>query len=91
MTQDIDDETALAMGGQARVELDQTERAFTELRAKMIEEAVGTKIGETALREKLILGVQVLDIVRKTLTDLANGADMIRAIERMKEEAAADQ
>lgn len=64
------DEKALAFqarGVRAQIELTETAAAFEGLRAAMLEEVVKTGITDTAFRDKLIMGVQSLDAIRKAL------------------------
>lgn len=67
---------AIAGAGQARAELAQTEEAFAKVRAGMLEVIAKSDLGESVLREKLYMGVQMLDAVKKMLLDTAAGGDV---------------
>lgn len=57
---------------QARIEMDETETAFTALRAAMLEEIATSSLAHQDKRERLYLGIQALDGVRKALRQLVD-------------------
>lgn len=63
----------------ARSEFERTEAAFGRVRAKLIEQVIGTAVGESALRDKLVLTIQALEGVQKELLAEAALADVIDA------------
>lgn len=61
---------AAARGGQAEMELRETEKAFEGLRLGFLETIAKSGMEETGLREKCYLGVIVLDGVRQLLVSV---------------------
>lgn len=77
---------AQARGQRAQVELTETAAAFAGLRAAMLEEIVKSGIKDSAFRDKLILGVQSIDSIRKALmkaVQAGNDAQTIGAYHNM--------
>lgn len=64
---------AIARGSQAREELALTAEAFAKVRAGLLEVIAKSAIGETTLREKVYMGVQVIDAMHKLLEEEAAG------------------
>jgi hypothetical protein len=65
----------------ARLELSETESAFAEVRAALVDRLVGSPMEASAERERLYLAVNVLDSVRACLKRVVIGASDTRAIE----------
>lgn len=57
-------------------ELAETAAAFERLRGAMVDELLASPVVETALRERLYLGVQVLDGVRRALHEAVSAGEM---------------
>lgn len=60
-----------ARADQAAMELRETEAAFDQTRAGLLEVIATSKFGEQELREKCFLAVQALDRVRSILVQVA--------------------
>ena len=69
----------------ARSELDETEAAFATVREALIAQLLGTAVGESLMRDKLVLTIQALDQVRQVLLTVASGADIEEHVERLAE------
>ena len=76
MTDDEFDRAALNAAERAAGELLQTEAAFVRLRGAMIDELLASPVGAEGLREKLYLGVQVLDGVRRALHEAVSAGEV---------------
>lgn len=76
---DLTDDESLALGDAeaARGEFRRTEAAFDQVRASMLELIATSKIGEAVLREKLYMGISVLDQVKTALLTAASDVSMI--------------
>lgn len=70
----------------ARREYTETEAAFETVRAGLVNQLLASKIGESLLRDKLVLTIQALDQVRSTVLAFAQDGDIERHIERLNEE-----
>ena len=68
----------------AQQELTQTEAAFAAVRRAMVDRLLGSAVADGAAREKLYLGVQSLDAVRKVLFDVIAGAQIEEAVAGME-------
>jgi hypothetical protein len=66
----------LRVAERAATELTQTSAAFDRLRAAMVEELLASAVGNAAVREKLYLGVQVLDGVRRALQEAVSAGEV---------------
>lgn len=73
---DDPDRAALAAAEHAAGELQQTGAAFDRLRGAMIDELLASPVAQTVLREKLYLGVQVLDGVRRALHEAVSAGEV---------------
>jgi hypothetical protein len=71
-------EQRLERSSRAAVELPQTEQAFAELRAAIIEKWASTPTDHVTTREKLFLAVQSLDSVRKALIRVATDGAVLK-------------
>jgi hypothetical protein len=89
MTDDDTDRAALQAAERSAVELSQTEAAFGRLRAAMVEELLASPVAADALREKLYLGVQVLDGVRRALHEAVGAGDVVRYRDLLRAEGLA--
>ncbi len=67
------DVNAIHRAGQARTELRETHAAFDAVRAAMVAQLLGSPLTASVEREKLYLGVQALDAVRKALQHVVDG------------------
>ncbi len=76
MLTDDTDRAALQSAERAATELRETEAAFGRLRAAMVEELLASPVAAEALREKLYLGVQVLDGVRRALHEAVGAGEV---------------
>ncbi|OFX05439.1 MAG: hypothetical protein A3E78_09515 [Alphaproteobacteria bacterium RIFCSPHIGHO2_12_FULL_63_12] len=86
MTDHTPDELqAIGKAKQAKAELSQTDKAFEDVRAQLLELIATSKPGETVLREKAYLGVQVLENVKGWLIKAAAGADVAEFTAEMRE------
>lgn len=70
-----DREETIIRGGQAQVELGMTEEAFAGLRAAMLEKIATSAFSAQAERERLYMGIQSLDAVRKMLKMMVAAGD----------------
>lgn len=62
---------------QAAAELRQTDAAFATIRAEMLEAIARSALGESVIREKLYMGVNMLDRIKASLETLAMSGEMI--------------
>lgn len=69
----------------ARRELSETEAAFDSVRDALTAQLLASKIGESLLRDKLVLTIQALDQVRNILLQVAQDGDIERHIEALQE------
>lgn len=72
-----DEQAQLNAAAQAGAELRQMDGAFDKIRSDMLELIAKSAMGESVLREKLYLGVSVLDQVRTLLFTMADGVTVI--------------
>jgi hypothetical protein len=78
----MSDRDLKAKAARAGVEYEQTEAAFAKVRADLIDKLLKTAIGESLLRDKLVLTIQALDAVQQELlTVAASGAILDHAAE----------
>lgn len=70
----------------ARREYTETEAAFAGVRSGLVAQLLASKVGESLLRDKLVLTIQALDEVRTALLQVAQDGDIERHIERLNEE-----
>lgn len=80
-----DERLELAAAAQARSEFDQLENAFAEVRAGMLEAIASSAFEDTLIRERLYMGVNVLDNVKAVLIRQAAGAEVARNAAAMRE------
>lgn len=83
----MNDAEAARRGARAKSELSETNAAFDTLRASALERIVASKAGEQALREHLYRTVQVIDTVRKHLTDLVQGGELAVVMEELTQQS----
>jgi len=69
----------------AKRELTETEAAFAAIRSGLVDQILGSKIGESLLRDKLVLTVQCLDEVRQHLIQAVQDGEIERHIEAVNE------
>lgn len=74
----MSEQQTAARGERAMTELAETAAAFERLRAAMIEELVATPVGQTLKIERLHMGLQQLDGVRKALVQVVNHGAVAR-------------
>lgn len=75
----MSEETIIA-GRQAQIELEQTEAAFKAIRSALIGKLLKTGIDESLTRDKLVLTIQSLDLVREHLTQAVQAGQNEKAI-----------
>lgn len=69
----------------ARREYSETEAAFAGVRAALVAQLLASRVGESLLRDKLVLTIQALDEVRNTLMQVAQDGEIERHIEALQE------
>lgn len=69
----------------ARREFTETEAAFGSVRTALVNQLLSSKIGESLLRDKLVLTIQALDQVRSAILAVAQDGDIERHIEALQE------
>lgn len=79
-----DERNAAYAASRARSELEQTERAFDELRASFVEGLLATASDQAAERERLFLAVKVLDRVRAALRMTVSGGDVAKYVAEVR-------
>jgi hypothetical protein len=67
----------------ARREYEQTESAFAQVRAAMVERLFQTPVAASDERERLYLSVQTLDAVREALMTAMTTGDIERYVEEI--------
>jgi len=82
----MNDAEAVRRGSRAKSELAETEAAFDAMRAAALEYIVASKAGEQALREHLYRTVQVIDTVRKHLSDLVQGGELAAVMDELTQQ-----
>lgn len=75
---------------QARIELEQTEAAFERVRQRLIEQLIATKIGESDLRDKLVLTIQALEAVKAELIAVVHSGDIEEYAEEVRAQITGD-
>jgi hypothetical protein len=75
--------------GRASVELRETQAAFNTVRQGLIDAAIATPVEASLAREKLILAVQALDMVRETIQGVVDTGDLEAAAAEIKAKFAA--
>lgn len=66
-------------------EYTETEAAFESVREALVTQLLGSKIGESLLRDKLVLTIQALEQVRTILLQVAQDGVIQRHIEALQE------
>ena len=74
----MSDQGIAARGERAARELAETTEAFEALKRAMIEELIATPVGQTLKIERLHMGLQQLDGVRKALVQVVNHGAIAR-------------
>jgi hypothetical protein len=74
----------LARAGRVRREFEETQAAFDAVRLAMVETLFATAVDRAAEREKLYLGVQVLDAVRKSMMDAISTGEIEEYAQRVR-------
>lgn len=74
-------EDAIRRGAHAKIELTETDAAFSKLRGAMVSRLFATPTNATEERERLYLAVNTLDAVKSTLEQLVQGAADEKTIE----------
>lgn len=69
----------------ARREYSETEAAFAGVREGLVAQLLETKIGESVMRDKLVLTIQALDLVRNTVLQVAQDGEFEQHIEALQE------
>jgi hypothetical protein len=69
----------------ARREYSETEAAFASVRDALMAQLLASKIGESLLRDKIVLTLQALEQVRSTVLSVAQDGDYERHIEALQE------
>lgn len=69
-----------AAGARARLELEQMEQAFADLRAASLEAIVKSHPSDTRRLDRLISTVQIIDAVKQTLLHIAAGESVATAM-----------
>lgn len=69
----------------ARREYSETEAAFAGVRAGLVAQLLASKVGESLLRDKLVLTIQALDAVQNTLLQVVQDGEIDRHVEALKE------
>lgn len=75
---------------QARIELEQTEAAFERVRQRLIEQLIATKIGESDLRDKIVLTIQALEAVKAELIAVVHSGDIEEYAEEVRAQITGD-
>jgi hypothetical protein len=65
-----------AKSERARREYEETQEAFAAVRQALVDRVLATAIGESLLRDKLVLTVQALDEVQTVLLGVAQTGDL---------------
>lgn len=68
----------LLRASRAGIELPQTEAAFADLRAALVERWASTTVDQVATREKMFFALQTLDSVRKALIRTATDGAVLK-------------
>jgi hypothetical protein len=74
------DLAAVRAGSRARIELEQTEAAFNQLRQAAVAELIATAPDAVAKRERLIVTVQSLTAVQEALVLTVSHGDAAKAL-----------
>lgn len=69
----------------ARREFTETEAAFATVRAGLVDRLLSTTIGESVLRDKLVLTIQALDQVRATILASAQDGEFQQHIDALNQ------
>lgn len=69
----------------ARREFSETEAAFASVRDALVNKLLQTTIGESLLRDKIVLTIQTLDQVRQAVLAVAQDGEIERHIEALQE------
>lgn len=69
----------------ARREYSETEAAFGSVRDALVIQLLASKIGESLLRDKIVLTIQALDQVRPIVLAVAQDGDIERHIQALNE------
>jgi hypothetical protein len=75
---------AIQRGHLAQTELGLTEEAFETIRQRMVDSLLATTLGDKDLRERLYMGVNALDTVRKALKAMVLNGQHEEALEEMQ-------
>jgi DNA-binding protein Fis len=75
---------AVRRGHLAQSELNLTEEVFASIRQGMLDKLLSSSLGDQALRERLYMGINGLDLVRKTLKDIVLNGQHQEAIDEMQ-------
>lgn len=72
------DAEEIAQGSRARTDFQAFEDAFDKLRAVSLEKIIKSAPADLALRERLVVTVQIIDAIRDELLRLAGAGDAAR-------------
>lgn len=75
-----DDTDTILKGHAASAELQLTEAAFDGIREGLINKLLTTTIAESLLRDKLVMTIQALDLVRENLMKIVQDGNNAKAI-----------